>query len=395
MHICFATLDYPTGSSGGGVATVTRLLAQGMASRGHRVSVFQIGQKTDPYQDGEVTVYTFDQGPIHYYLSRLPIVGKHLGLPARELERSFHLSRALKELHDRHPIDIIEFSEEAGFFLAFSPLRKQCAYVARLHGTEYAWIPKVPGKKLSPALKIQRHLQRYFLRRCHHLVAVSQFYKDHLLHDLGVRTARRIEVLENPVQLESNQSGDQRKPATRPIFLFVGRIQDAKGIDVLLNCLAKLKAEGLHFRLEIAGGHHPSIGEEKFEQMLEFNGLQEEVVLLGYLNREQLKERMHCVHAVVVPSYFETFGMVGLEALTEGVPIIHSRVGIWAGLDEFPGLLLFKPGSDHELYDALSRSCKEDSPIPQIEAVATLKASFGLGRQMEYYEELLNPRLQS
>lgn len=392
MHICFATLDYPTTSSGGGVATVTHLLAQALVANGHKVSVIRLGQDMPAYKDGLVQIHSLSQGSWHYYVSRLPLIGKHLGLPARELERSFRIAQKLKVLHDKDPIDIIEFSEEAVFFSAFSPLRNSCVYVARLHGTEYAWVPKVPGKKLSLALKMQRALQRYFLKRCPYLIAVSQFYKDDLKNDLGTKTAERMVVLGNPIEEEPLAPTDLHHKQETPTFLFVGRIQDAKGIDLLLRALGRLKSEGLQFSLQIAGGHHPSIGEQRFNQMLEESNLQNRVKLLGYKPEEQVRTLMRQVTAVVVPSYFETFGLVGIEALQEGARLIHSRVGTIASFkeNEHFDLKTFEPGNESQLCEILRLSVtRNESTDEEKISKGSINFTSSLQTHITFYNKIL------
>lgn len=355
MHICFATLDYPTSEGGGGVATVTRLLARALVDRGHQVSVIRLGGNAEPYIDEGVEVYTIDQGPWHYYLSRLPLIGKHLGLPARELERSWNLTKQLRALHQKQSIDVIEFSEEAGFFMAFSSLRKNCIYLARLHGTEYAWTPKVPGKKRSPALKLQRALQRYFLRCCSHLVGVSEYYKNDLQDDLGKKEVARIRVMENPLPkaYELPDVSTPRQNTQTPTFLFCNRIQDSKGIDVLIKSLGALKKQGKLYNLTIAGNYHPTWSENEFQKLLDDYEVADQIEIIGHVSPLVLRQKMLQHTAVVVPSYYETFGMVGLEALQVGVPLIHTKVGIMGQALNLPGLYLVAPNNPKALGKAM------------------------------------------
>lgn len=359
MHICFATLDYPTMNSGGGVATVTRLLAQALTAQGHQVSVIRLGEpNTPPYLDGMVKVYTIDQGPVHYYLSRLPLVGKHLGLPAREFERSLHLVRKLQSLHKQQPIDVIEFSEEGVFCSAFSPLRKQCKYITRLHGTEYAWLPKVPGKKVSWAYKAQRALQRYFFRHCPNLIAVSTFYKNLLINDLGKKHAERISVLPNPIEIDYSICQAKYEPFQTPTFLFVNRIQDIKGIDLLIRALGVLKREGVWYKLLIAGNGHPTIPKEQFQQWLGEEKIADRVEVIGHIPKTEIAVLMRRCTAVVVPSYFETFGMVGIEAISIGAKLIHTKVGIMAEAPDLPGVAIVEPDNISMLSEALLKFSK-------------------------------------
>jgi glycosyltransferase involved in cell wall biosynthesis len=365
-----------------------------MTKRGHQVTVLKLGQKGDqPFVDGKVQVHSFAQGPWHYYLSRIPFLGKHLGLPAREIERSWALRKALEALHARQPIDIVEFSEEAVFFSTFSYLRKHCVYLARLHGTEHAWVPKVPGKKLSPALKMQRALQGYFLKRCENLLAVSEFYKNDLRADLGEKAYQRMRVAENPVAgLEAIKKPNSTLPAL-PTFFFIGRIQDTKGVDLLLKALGELKQAGYRFQLLLAGSHHPSIGEARFNKWLDQYHIRNQVKYLGHCSQATLQKQMQEVSAVVVPSYFETFGLVGIEAICQGVALIHSKVGIWEQCQESETLALFEPANLEALKLKLTGFLKGEQHNSQ-----PLRKSFferfRLSPHLDFYESLVNDKIR-
>lgn len=119
--------------------------------------------------------------------------------------------------------------------------------------------------------------------------------------------------------------------------LFVGRIEPLKGVDTLLQAMAILKRNCRLFicpdYLIIIGGD-PGGGEEKLSyEMTRLQSLSHEldledmVIFLGKRGQDTLPYYYSAAEVVVVPSHYESFGMVALEAMACGTPVIASRVG--------------------------------------------------------------------
>lgn len=105
-------------------------------------------------------------------------------------------------------------------------------------------------------------------------------------------------------------------------LLFVGQLLRGKGIDVLLRALPLMRAS---CRLWLAGG-----GKQQgmFEEMARNLGLEARVEFLGKLTRAELATKYQESTLLVFPSRSpETFGLVGLEAMTHGTPVVATQVG--------------------------------------------------------------------
>jgi D-inositol-3-phosphate glycosyltransferase len=125
-------------------------------------------------------------------------------------------------------------------------------------------------------------------------------------------------------------------PQHDQLLLFVGRIEQIKGIDVLLNALAILKQEQAaslrHMCLSIIGGTIDDEAQEDAElarlkalgRELGLDGL---VTFLGAKDQEALQYYYCAAEVVIMPSDYESFGMVALEAMACGTPVIASEVG--------------------------------------------------------------------
>lgn len=121
------------------------------------------------------------------------------------------------------------------------------------------------------------------------------------------------------------------------MVLFVGRIERLKGIDILLKAFATMKPLGLmpncpHYLVVIGG--EPDANSEtmtaemaRLQNMVEELGIDEVVVFLGKRGQETLPYYYSAAEVVVMPSHYESFGMVALEAMACGTPVIASQVG--------------------------------------------------------------------
>lgn len=117
-------------------------------------------------------------------------------------------------------------------------------------------------------------------------------------------------------------------PATREAepfrFLTVAFLTPKKGIDVLLRAFAAGFGEGADVVLEIGGG---GAQQPELEALAAQLGVADRVRFLGQLSREEVRAAMWRAHTFVLPSHSETFGVVLIEAMATGLPVIATRSG--------------------------------------------------------------------
>lgn len=109
--------------------------------------------------------------------------------------------------------------------------------------------------------------------------------------------------------------------------LFVGRIDPLKGIERLIKAV-QLVNEKEHLRLVVAGGDSGSRVEvEKLQKLAKELGIEDKVAFQGIIKQEMLPYYYCAADVCVVPSYYESFGLVPLEALACGTPVVANDVG--------------------------------------------------------------------
>jgi glycosyltransferase involved in cell wall biosynthesis len=109
-----------------------------------------------------------------------------------------------------------------------------------------------------------------------------------------------------------------------PVLLSVAGLQTNKGHHHLLHALRLTRDSGTVLRLRI-GGSGPN--EEMLKALATELGLDEQICFLGHCSREQVAKEMLSADALVISSSYETFGIVAIEALLSGRPVLSTRCG--------------------------------------------------------------------
>ncbi len=163
------------------------------------------------------------------------------------------------------------------------------------------------------------------------VICASEGEKDMLVDVYGV-SPHRISVVPCGVDTDlfrplnrSRVRRDLGLMTDEPIALFVGRIEPLKGIDVLVRAAAQIETR---FRLLVVGGDAKD-AEPKSELMALAAdlGIASKVTFIEAVPHESLPLYYNAADVCVVPSYYESFGLVAVEAMACGVPVVASRVG--------------------------------------------------------------------
>jgi len=140
-------------------------------------------------------------------------------------------------------------------------------------------------------------------------------------------------------------------PSCQKMLLFVGRIEPLKGVDTIFEAMAILKRDAPHLLddlcLSIIGGNpdDPAGDNAEMERLKALRiemGLDDLVMFLGAKDQDTLNYYYAASEALIMPSDYESFGMVALEAMASGTPVIASEVGGLAFLvqDDVTGYLV-------------------------------------------------------
>ncbi len=200
--------------------------------------------------------------------------------------------------------------------------------IATLHATEW-------GRHGGIFSDISKYIaeQEYWLTyEAWRLIVCSEFMKGEAVR-LFNTPADKVDVIFNGVdsaKFEFDWSEAERLETRRrfahdeeKIVIYVGRFVREKGIQVLLNAVHAVLAEEPKTKFLIVGGGV----RDKFESFTRWAGLGESVNFTGFMSGRQLHELYRCADVAVFPSLYEPFGIVALEGMAAGVPVVSSDAG--------------------------------------------------------------------
>ncbi len=158
--------------------------------------------------------------------------------------------------------------------------------------------------------------------------------------------ATKSGVVYNGVDLPASQSNGRADGA----LVAVGRLMPKKGFDVLLQAMDLLRASGSSPHLTLIGDGPERV---RLEDQVRRLMLDSVVEMCGPKDRAAVRQAIHASRLVVIPSRQEPFGMVALEAMAEGKPVVATRAGGLPEVLDGAAAQLVEPGDAAALAEAI------------------------------------------
>jgi glycosyltransferase involved in cell wall biosynthesis len=301
-------------SRGGAIERWVRDAAGRLAGRGHDVHVV-----SRDHGDGarERTV-----DGVHYHFVRIPVMLEG-GLSAALLRGLWYYAGVRRRLARIAPDIVHHHSRPSGLWLSLNSATA-ARHVISLHSMEYGWSFGYRGW--------ERYLMGRGLRAAARVLCVSEFIRGHALErDPALRG--KTTTLYNGVDGETfRPASDEALPPGSPRILYVGRIEERKGVHVLLDAFERIIApQRPDALLRIVGPHSYWDAEPSayYREIAARCAVNPRVELRGptYVDAE-LAALYRDALVAVVPSVFpEALGLTSLEAQASGVPVVVSDSG--------------------------------------------------------------------
>jgi glycosyltransferase involved in cell wall biosynthesis len=194
-----------------------------------------------------------------------------------------------------------------------------------------------------PVKKLYTCVERFLARRTDALVSISFSELDAAVKANVVAPLHRVIYHGVPPRKEHSPV-PVSVDANRANFVFIGRFDRQKGLDLLLDAFADPRLN--HVDLWLIGG--TTLGHRYIIPD------QPNIKLIGWVANAHIDDYIRCFDAVIVPSRWEGFGLIALEAMRNGKPVLASRTGGLAELliDRVNGRL-FNPGDVEDLIRVL------------------------------------------
>jgi D-inositol-3-phosphate glycosyltransferase len=173
--------------------------------------------------------------------------------------------------------------------------------------------------------------ERFVAQGADRVICASEGERRVLIEHYGISPAQAVQV---PCGVDIDQFRPTPRararrelslPEDESVVLYVGRIEPLKGIDILLRAAAETEGR---FCLLVVGGDAKDAGRKaELRQLAADLGITRRVVFRDAVPHDRLPLYYNAADICVVPSYYESFGLVALEAMACGVPVVASRVG--------------------------------------------------------------------
>ena len=314
----------------GGMSVYIRELARELGGRGHRVDIYTRGQCTgyqhilNLYENVRLIHLGIQKNGDLSKLALYPYLPKYFRL----LEK-FRADQNLEYdvIHSHYWL--------SGRLGSWAQTLWNLPHVVMYH-TLGALKNRTGVGMQEPAFRIAS--EKELVRSCHRILAPTELERENLIRYYGA-AAEKIGVVPCGVNLElfyPQEKGAARNKldleANDTILLYVGRFDPLKGLNTLLEAMTYLRHHP-SLRLVIVGGDGIGTSESlSLKQKTENLGIDDRVVLAGQIEQQHLPPYYGAADVLVMPSHYESFGLVGLEALACGRPVVSTPVGAVEGL---------------------------------------------------------------
>ena len=182
-------------------------------------------------------------------------------------------------------------------------------------------------------------------------VVLTKWWKNRL-EQSGIK--KNIHIIPNPIEVENTTNSNKNKGSSTTKVFVACRIVNGKGVDVVCRAAKKTNE---NVRIQIAGDGPER---ESLEQYVHKNGLSDRVSFTGWLTQLEMNNAMESADVFCLPTQKDSFGMVFIEAMKHGLPIIASN---WQAIpDVVPdgevGILV-DPTDENEVAQAINKLAED------------------------------------
>ncbi len=193
------------------------------------------------------------------------------------------------------------------------------------HGRHQGWVDKHPQSYIHG-------VERWITNRSDRVIACSAYMREQV-SDIFTVPEERVVVIPNGIDPDDLRAGDEAElerlrgefaAPEEKLVLLIGRLVYEKGFQIALEAMPELieRVPGTRFLVAGSGTH-----EAELRKQAEELGLMEHGTFLGWIGDDVLHQLYRIADVCVVPSIYEPFGLVALEAMASGCPCIVADTG--------------------------------------------------------------------
>ncbi|QPC46879.1 glycosyltransferase family 4 protein [Mangrovibacillus cuniculi] len=321
MRVAILAWEYPPNCIGG-LSTHVYHLAKNLVNENLQVTVFT------PKRDGEPTLL-MEEGVEVVRVDVLHEKDAHFLDWVGSM--NIALAKAVNRSHQIKPFQLIHAHDwlvaESGKSISY---KHDIPLITTIHSTEFGRNKGIHNEVQSFIYEQEKALMKSSQKviLCHHSL------KEDLLDGYkGVVADSQLMIIPNGMEDEPVRPPSHHRLnvlfENRPMFSSLARFVPEKGLETVIRAIYELKMEGISTGAVIAG-----IGplEKELTKLVNDLDLQNEIFFPGFVTEEERAVLLSHSKAVVIPSTYEPFGLVAVEAFSYGCPVIAANVGGLKGL---------------------------------------------------------------
>ena len=264
--------------------------------------IITIGDKNTQFKEDDLAVHVIKKST--YYPIYIP-------------SAVMHLKRKIKEIDP----DIVHAQ---GTFTPYSTtaalVSKEYPTILSVRGIYIKELKYWSGLQFIFSATIETTNEKYVLYKIPNIIVTSPHSKD----VIRSMTNSNIYVVPNGIDFDEIQNIRAEERLKHPAVLFMGTLTKVKGIDVLLKAIPIIRKRIQNLHVYIAGSGSE---EGNLKKLVKELNIEENVSFLGFVSGEEKYAYYKSADIYVQPSRYETFGVVLLEAMACGKPVVASNVG--------------------------------------------------------------------
>ncbi len=314
--------------------------------------------------------------------------------PGSKLHKLFYFVRSYAAFSKAvETADIVHINFSLG-----ASLPRKMAFAKRAKQNGKKLILHSHSSELENAINDARPIVRQqvipFLSMADAVIVLTNYWKE-TLSSLGIEKTR-IYVVPNGVEIPLDKRGGVQRSLTEkrvPNVLYLGRLEQEKGIEDLLDAVSSIQENNLRIKLVLAGS-----GDSRYVDYLQskVRNLLLDVDFLGWIDGQEKKQALINADIFVLPSHREVLPISLLEAMASGVAPIATRVGAVPEVieDGVNGLLCIV-GDTESLASSLQRMCTDLAFRDKCAnaAISTVESRYSIDSMMDclhrIYEKVL------
>jgi glycogen(starch) synthase len=197
--------------------------------------------------------------------------------------------------------------------------------VLTMHATENG---RMGGVLVTDQSRAIDSTEEWSVEHADRVIVCSAYMRDEVCALFGVDEGR-VDVIPNGIEAADWTTTAARRRAMRrrfgsPLIAYAGRLEAEKGVQTLIDALPLVRREAPAARLVVVG---TGGAERDLRARARRRRVADAVTFTGYVSDEDLRAVLAAADVAVVPSLYEPFGFVALEAMALGTPLVAARTG--------------------------------------------------------------------